>query len=481
MSTFDEWLRIIGFSRGNPFASKVADQEDYTLLGDYFFEHRAYASVLNSGLSESCLLHAPRGAGKTATRRMFARRVLSRFQQARPLLVELCDWATVVELAGSAAAVSLKDHILPALYDQAVLALAQSEPPRLLPADTHHQQYLHWLCATHGRGLTPALRERVALRRWIPWPGAPPSPDYALSVMTLRRQMETLIGVVCSLGFSGCYVVLDGVDETAGHTADWAAGAAILAQLLGQHALLKLPDLAFKCFVPSEIFQLLKQGGSVRLDLLSVYELVWSVDELNALLSERLLVYSDNSIPRLAGIAHREVRDQIDRRLCELAAGSPRRLIALGNQLLQSWAATATPEEPYITAAHLAELPPSAPPPKPLPPLPGTDLPTSAVPPLHWRPNGKLYRGHEEISDSDKTITPLQRRALELLFAQPGKLVSDTRLAQDVYELGELVGPDDKERLRKLFSRLIRLIEPDEKNPVYIKRLSGGYRLDNAE
>lgn len=497
MSQIDSWHEQIGFSLGSPFASAAADGGEADLLEHYFVRHRAYNAVLNGGLWRSCILHAPRGAGKSATRLLFSKDVLGRFQHARPLLVELCNWNGVVEAAGDPDAVRLREHILPELLRQAVIALAEHEPPSAHISNHDLNQHLLWLCANYAPR-APGRRRGLERRGWLS-ATIRPHEDYALTDMKPEEQLAVLIDVIRALGFSGCYIVVDGVDETAGQIDRWQGWAQIIEQLLGDLQLLKVPALAFKCFLPSEIVALLQERRRIRFDRLDLHELTWSVDELAELLRSRLLYFSEGAIPGLAFIAEPMIRPYIDRRICELAQGSPRELIRLGHQLFLRCMHTASSDQPPIRAEHLQALveaatkaPAAAPalaeqaPAQPQPIVRPAATPAAVAlnvgtPRLVRRRDGRYYRGDEEIPQSDN-LPMLQKRLLDYLYSNRNVLLDSERIIEHLRDGARIDMKLERDSLRKLVARLRDAIEIDPKNPVYIIYRKGGYyRLDNAD
>jgi hypothetical protein len=471
MLTLTEWLVKVGFQGQNPFARKQADEEGEQLQ-EYFIEHRSYNEILDAGQPRSSILHAPRGAGKSTTRRMFERSCQAYAPHLRPLLVQLIDWMPIVEQAGSVAAVGPR-HYLDEILRQAVLALGEeAAPPPAPPLVLDLAGYLNWICLTYSTYLTYRQRQALAERGWAPERDPGRLAEYAVDTLPVERALRLLAEILGELGYGACYVLIDGVDELFQTTANWEAGADLLAPLLGNLRLLEIPRLVFKCFVPSEIVAVLRQREILRQDRIACYGLEWDRYLLKTLLQARLEVFSDGLVSSLASLAP-EIRD-IDDRLCA-AAGSPRELLNLGDRLFQTCAQEADDNHLFIQPRQLERLLATGDAP-PAPALTAPHATPPAVPPLRICDDGRIWRGDELIDRSEK-LPKLQRRLLDYLYTRRGQLCENQKIIDYVWD-GELPSGDDG--LRKLVKRVIEFIEPDPKDPVYIKNLRGFYRLDNA-
>lgn len=459
MLSLDEWLQRVGFSSGNPFALKWADDER-DRLQEYFVEHGAYHAVLDAGAPRSGLLYARRGAGKSSTRLMFEAACAG--AAPPPLLVRLSDWMPVVEAGGGAApgARALLAELL-RLY---VAALAEAAPPAAaLPPD--EAGALRWVCRRHADYLLPAGRAALARAGWL---DDGPDEAHSLAALPVLRVLEVLARATRGLGFPACYVVIDGVDELYETAASWEAGADLLAPLLSNVRLLEVPHLAFKCFVPTEVFQTLRERGQLRCDRFACTELTWGPELLGRLLRGRLLAYSDGQIESLAMCAEPDAGD-VDGALCR-AAASPRELLALGEQIVQAAARDATDERLLLRRAHLERAVAPEQPARPAPA--GAPGPRPAgPPPLRLAPDGGLWRGDEPIEGA--RLSPLQRRLLEYLYANSGTICSTDQLIDVTWSDRER--PNDRDSLRRLVERLVEIIEPDPRSPVYLERIYGGY------
>ena len=84
-----------------------------------------------------------------------------------------------------------------------------------------------------------------------------------------------------------------------------------------------------------------------------------------------------------------------------------------------------------------------------------------------------------QCEGKDERLTPKQAKLLELFIQNPGRLLTRKRLIREVWYT-DYTG--DTRTLDVHMSWLRQAIEPDPKNPKYLKTIRGmGYRLDFPE
>jgi hypothetical protein len=522
MLSLTEWLRQVGFQGQNPFAIKQADQEGDDLQA-YFVEHPAYNAILDDQFPHNTILHAPRGAGKSSSRRMFEQYCRNRADLLRPLVVDLADWRTIVDRAGSIALLR-PEHYIESLLVQTLAALVADEPYSWVrpPDDPDMAGYLNWLCLACARDLAPKQRKLLHTRGWITERNLDALNEYHLLWLSPVQALTVLSELLQSMGYTTCYIVIDRVDEIAETVADWAAGARLLEPIIGNLRLIEIPGLAFKYFIPSEIVAELHRLGSLRADRIQCFELCWSGHAGQALLREmlqnRLIHFSDGKIESLAARATLDFRD-VDEQLVRAAQGSPRRLLSLGELLFQACADSADDDHLLIQPAHLdvaweklaareqreqrTDIANSVAAPEQVlihaavaDPERSMAVPSeqarpqstagvtarhteTGIPPLRIKGDGSIWRGDTEI-DGWAALPPLQRRFIQYLYTHRGKLCGKEELLATVWQGKD--SPSDEDALRKLAQRVIHFIEPDPRKPVYIKKIRGGdYCLLNAD
>jgi hypothetical protein len=463
-----EWLARVGFSEGNPFALKWAEDE-CDRLHEYFVDHQVYHAIIDTGSARSTILHAPRGVGKSSTRRMFEAYCQAHESRLRALLLPLIDWMPLVERA--AGSVIGPRDLLAELLRLFVVALAELPESVATPLPPDEGGYLRWICMTYADYLRPSRRATLAMRGWLPppdWPAAE-AELYRLDDLPVLSCFELIARISAAIGCACCYVVVDGVDELCVTSGDWHAGADLLAPLLGNLRLLEVPGLAFKAFVPSDVVAVLRKRGMLREDRVAILELSWTPPLLNELLRSRLTVFSEGAVPSLALLAVPELAD-LDQQLCAASAGSPRALLKLGEQLIQACARGASDDDLLLRPVHLREA---------LAATGLTAVTAPGLPLLRLESDGTAWIGPRMVEGS-RELTALQRRLLSYLYAQRGKICSTDELIAHVWSLDRQ--PSDPKSLHNLVNRLIEQIEPDPTSPRYIERRRGGaYVLRNSE
>ncbi|MEI6180821.1 MAG: helix-turn-helix domain-containing protein [Chloroflexales bacterium] len=463
-----EWLARVGFSEGNPFALKWAEDER-DRLHEYFVEHHAYHAMIDADMPRSILLHAPRGAGKSSTRRMFTAYCQAHEARLHVMLLQLTDWMPIVERVGTTK-IGPRD-LLAEVLRLFMVALAELPIDPGVPLAPDEASYLRWIGATYGDYLRPSQRATCIARGWLAAPDEPQA-DLAhasLASLPVLRCFELITQIATALGRPRCYLIIDGVDELCTTSADWTAGADLLIPLLGNLRLLEVPGFAIKCFVPTEIVKVLRERGQLREDRLVTVELRWSVTLLRELLRSRLMVFSESKIESLAMIAVADLAD-IDQQLCRAAVGSPRRLLNLGDNVVRACARDATDDDLLVHQTHVwAAIADEA----PAPEVPTVSAaPPQDVPRLRLDPDGSVWRGDVQLPEGHR-LTNLQRRLLTYLYEHPNKLCSTEELIRYVWAGRN--EPSDKDSLRRLADRLVELIEPNPHEALYLERLYGGF------
>lgn len=477
-----EWLQRVGFLN-NPFALKQADDEG-DQLNEYFVAHPSYNTIVDSTILRSNILHAPRGSGKSSLRRMFQLHCQRDTAEPRTLVVQMTDWMPITARRSVASVIPPEDHFHE-LARRVVLALAQSEhtpwAQRGLRADVAQQ--VSWLCLSYNDYLIPAERRTLARYGWLP--EAFDCRPYAIDRLPIARRVQLLADLVQGLGFRGCYVLIDGVDELLETAADWAAGANLIEALLANLAIVEAAQIAFKFFIPSEVVYELQARGRLRGDRIQVLGVQWDDTLLQELLSRRLQAFSNGLIERLAQLNASPSTADIDGAIVQAAAGSPRALLNLGDALFQIRANRADDQKTFIepddlewamVAVGLA-LPAalaawSAAPPPNSPQLAAPPDEPEGGPLLELKPNGEIWLG-DQIFTKWGQLTPLQRRFVSYLYENRARLCTHQEVIDHVWA----TKPADNDSLRKLVDRMIALLEPDPKNPRYIQKVPGYLRL----
>lgn len=500
MLKLSEWLTRVGFQRGNPFALKEADHEG-DFLQQYFFEHPAYNQLLDVAQSASGILAAPRGAGKSSIRRMFAANYANPIFEQRILLIPFTDWMPLATTIDQPDFINAFPHIeeiarliVPALAQSTELSWIKS------PASPDLRWQLNQLCIASSDYLMPSEYERLEDAGWIipSTHNVHQVPRRLPSVM----QLDSIARLLLEMGFRACYILIDRIDELAATTADWERCAQMIAPLICNVRLNEISGLSFKYFLPYELVTVLLQSYGLRTDRILFANLYWEEAQLLKLLEMRLSSFSDGFIPRLAALAPPTLH-KIDEQIVRSANGSPRNLLNLGDWLFQACAASATDNELQILPVHLRwaqaqlqrwlqsgstsfagsrDLDSHTSTSGTIVPvdlnLSSTTADLSSIPLLRLL-DGVIWRG-DTILDGWENLPPMQLRLLQYLYDKRGKVCNKEAIIAHVWAGKAQPAGDDS--LRKLAERLIEFIEPDPVHPVYIQKIRGGhYRLDNSE
>lgn len=495
MLRLEEWLRVVGFERGNPFAKKQTEAEGSELQA-YYIEHPTFSLLRETDVPRSVVLYASRGAGKSAARRMFEEHCIIFAPLIRPLMVSLIDWTWATEMGRPIEAITVRDH-QEELFRQLVVALAQahSQPFLTVPSDPDLLGYARWLCTTYGQYLVPSARQQLIDRGLLVTAERSALSSYDLFQLPTNRRLAMLVNVIRALGFKTCYVVVDCLDELAQTAHNWSLGAKLVAPLFGNLAMFETEGLVLRCFIPSEILAVLREDGVLREDRIQCVPLDWSDKAGNQLLyemlSRRLQLFSDGQLRSLASLAVHDLRD-LDGRLVAAARHSPRRLLTLGDLLFRACAASADSNNILIDMAHLdqalrqlASLPDEPQMDALAEQLLLVDTEEQAsqlgkhdqIPLLELRSDGSIYRGASPI-EGWQELPLRQRQLLEYLYQHRGAMCRKQDIIDHVWREYQL---NDESALRKLADRLIMFLESDPAHPVYIEKIRGGhYMLKNT-
>ena len=486
MLSLEDWLRKVGFQAGNPFARKQADEEG-DALQIYFVEHPAYNVLRDLERPRSVILHAPRGAGKSTARRMFEEYCAINAAWLRPLVVPLMNWTWTLETGRPINQISLREY-LEELFRQIVVAVTHNLD-QININKIHNQEmagYWNWLCCTYGQYLRPSEQKRLVEAGLINSVDCAELAPYNLLRFPLDRRLLTLSHMIQALGFGTCYILIDRVDEFIATVANWQLGADLLTPFVANLPMVETPGLVLRCFVPSEVIDILQDRRLLRTDRIQCVPVTWSGPDgqkrLLEMLQRRLQAFSNDNIKSLSSLAP-DLR-ALDKQLVEAAQESPRQLLNLGDLLLNICAQHADDDNLLIRSEYLeialatiksqhshnelnvtCDAQPSP-----------TGL-KNTVPLLLLNPDGSIYRGTEPIEGWEH-LPARQRRLLEYLYEQRGSLCRKDQIIAAVWT-GDDIG--DEDTLRKLAERLQKFIERDPKNPIYLKKVRGGnYLLNNT-
>jgi hypothetical protein len=454
--------------------------------------------MLGSGLQpKTTFLFANRGCGKSANRCMIEDYCRSQEIEGSVLAILYKDLRSVLRTAdGDLTQVTLRLHIdeilrqgVLALLDhldrhpQSAQQLYENNQPRwaaLTPPTYLTPVFVNRLLRQAGGlsvGLTAAkLQAAVRQRAWggifskiekesrltvqllalllntHATPDAKPTPSPV-------TQLKEFVELLCFLNFDAAYILVDCVDELPETAEDPQAGVDLLHPLLEDLALLELPNLAFKFFLPTEMQPAIK--SIVRTDRIMLRHVTWEEDDLRRLLEARLRAFSDGRISSLNQVSDVGLKD-IDTRLIRQAVGSPRNLIRLGEFIFSEHCRLAVEERVEINdhdweqalRRYWSEL----------------GLQMDYI-------TGRVVVAGRELAPG--ALTPGEYDLLQFLYEHAGQLctVDDIAYGTRGTEAGAEV---DANAITQAVRRLRKKIEPGD-NSLFIINIPGkGYRLDHA-
>jgi hypothetical protein len=161
---------------------------------------------------------------------------------------------------------------------------------------------------------------------------SPGTPAVGNSEGPLKVHLEELVRLIKSIGFRSVYVLVDKVDETAETGNNAEASFLLMKPLLRDLELLQLRGIGFKFFLWDKIEPHYREYA--RPDRLQQFELSWSGDEMNKMLSRRLGAFSAGVVTDLGQLAAAETAEPLQMMVVMFAAGSPRDMIRICREIL---------------------------------------------------------------------------------------------------------------------------------------------------
>ena len=491
----DHWLTLIGFG-ANPFGTREAESEGAE-LGQYFVEYPYFDEVLGSGLQpRTTLLFADRGCGKSANRCMIKDYCRSQRIEGNVLAIPYTNFRAVFQAAGGdPAQVTQGMHIheilrqgVSALLDhlcrhpELIQRLYENNRPRwvtLTPPTYLTPTFINHLLrqCSPGLGLTAAALQKAVRKQALEDLLTTTRDEARLTVQLLAlllnaqassdaepapppvAQLQELVEFLRFLEFDAAYILVDRVDELPETSQSPQSSVDLLRPLLDDLALLELPHLAFKFFLPTEMQPAVE--AIARTDRIVFRHVTWTSSDLQRLLEARLKAFSDGRVSSLSQVGDVNLKD-LDGQLVEQAVGSPRNLIRLGELVFSEHCRLPVDDRVQIDTGdwkrarrqYWSELG------------------------LHVdRVTGRVTVAGRELSVD--MLTPHEYDALQFLYDHAGQLCAKDELAYSIYDVETKAGVSDG-AIDQTVSRLRKKIEPGEE-PLFIITIPGkGYRLDHA-
>ncbi len=343
----------LGFSN-HPFAKTNADEEPN--LKSYFVPPPYFDSVVGDALLPCAnIILAPRGAGKTAQRRMVENySIEKRFLAVTYDRFEFAAGETIENI-------TLQYHLRNILIRILIsyLSYASESPDVIKQLSKKEQSQLSLFINTYlgdltGERLQELMKELKSLPEkfkefWsthigvlesvanfllkqydfesIDLPNAPQE-EKRLSE-TYKYQLEILLILVKKLGFSSIYVLVDRPDETELTGNDPGKTYLLIKPLLKDLELLGLEGYGFKFFLWDQIEPFFRKDA--RPDRIAQYKLKWTMNNLKKVLSARLKAFSGGTIADFNSIMTKDtdIPYDIDDIICLMSNGSPRNMIRM--------------------------------------------------------------------------------------------------------------------------------------------------------
>jgi hypothetical protein len=352
-----EFLAKLGFNE-NPFQFTNAHEEEQ--LQSYFVPPPYFDSVWgNPDSPQSHVIFAPRGGGKSAQRRMIEYKAqetgvfaitYDRFEQLETTDLEKLgiDYhlRNIIRLG-------LLGFLLE-YQSRAFMPLSFSKAERE-QVETLCHHYLGSIARLEALSALNSLRTLSSKAKQVlkEWAGPISSlisavlPKMGSGQMRIdlgipyhaerldsptKAHLEIVRDLIKSVGFRSLYILVDKVDETpvTGNNSD--ASFQLVKPLLRDLELLQMRGIGFKFFLWDTLQQHYRKYA--RPDRLQQFDLAWTEDEINQMLSRRLEAFSDGKVKSLAPLTEDRLANALGYIVVDFASGSPRDMIRVCQYIL---------------------------------------------------------------------------------------------------------------------------------------------------
>jgi hypothetical protein len=354
-----EFLTRLGFTE-NPFQFTNADEEEH--LQTYFIPPPYFGSVWGDPQRPSShVIFAPRGGGKSAQRRMIEYRAQS--ENVFAVTYDRFEKLDAVDLHTIGLDFHLRNIIELILlgflleYKGRELQAPSFSSPQREQIESLCGQYLGKINRLEALDALKSLRTlssraKQALREWsgpvnalvsaalashgVHSPGLGPGIQMGQSSSAgeapSKIHLEIAIGLLKSIGFDSVYILVDKVDETPKTGNDAEDSFLLIKPLLRDLELMQLRDVGFKFFLWDKLQPAYREYA--RPDRLQQFELSWSKDDINKMLSRRLEAFSEGRIKDLSQLTSANLATGLQVMVTIFASGSPRDMIRICQQIM---------------------------------------------------------------------------------------------------------------------------------------------------
>lgn len=339
----------LGFTQ-HPFSKTNADEEEF--LHEYFVPPPYFDAIIGDALSpSSAIVLAPRGAGKTAQRKMVEADALKSGYLA--VTYDRFEFSNTQKLSDISLQYHLRNIIIRILVS--FVSYLSESPDVIKKLSKEEKNHLaifvkSYLGDLTGDSIQELLNELKSLpdkfkEFWHKNVGFMESvvnfllktyelegidlPDVRQDekrlTETYKYQLETLKLFVQKIGFKSIYILIDRPDETEKTGNDPEKTYVLIQPLIKDLELLGLSGYGFKFFLWDQIEPYFRQDA--RPDRVPQYQLNWNRSRLRKALSKRLMTYSSGNIKSFSDLMKNN--EQVDDTICLLANGSPRNMIRI--------------------------------------------------------------------------------------------------------------------------------------------------------
>lgn len=346
----------LGFEN-HPFTKTNADEEPR--LNEYFVPPPYFDAIVGDSQSPSAsVVLAPRGAGKTAQRRMVESHAIK--SQFLAVTYDRFEFSSGEKVKDIALQYHLRNIIMRILLSFLSYASENVDVINSLAKDEKRQVSIFiqsYLGNITGDKLQELMKELKSLPErfksfWKTKVGFMEPlvffllKNYNLEPIdlpdikqeekrlaeTYKYQLELLLHLVNKLGFKSIYILIDRPDETEETGNNPEATYRLIKPLIKDLELLGLKGYGFKFFLWDQIEPYYREDA--RPDRISQYKLNWKRSSLKSVLSSRLKVFSENKISRFQQLVDPSIRRDIDEIICLMSNGSPRNMIRICERIL---------------------------------------------------------------------------------------------------------------------------------------------------
>lgn len=349
-------INSFGFTE-DPFAYTNADEEER--LSSYFVKPPYFESVTgDSNAPSTCVVLAPRGAGKSAQRRMTEEWCLK--NKVLPVTYDRFEFSQGVGVREISLSYHLRNIITRALLNLMIFASENPEKIKSLPKE--QRRVLNILCHNYlgdmtGQDVEDAINNIKSFPQklkdfWNRNVGFLDSLlNFVLKTFELEKidlpaarqeekklnssykyQLETIYSIARAFGFSSIYILIDKVDETELTGNNPENSFVLIEPLIRDLEILSLKGYGFKFFLWDQIYPFFKEAA--RPDRVSQYSLTWTRGQLKSMLGERLKAFSNDKVLSLDDLINDRLLTQLDDIVTIMGWYSPRNVIRFCQEIM---------------------------------------------------------------------------------------------------------------------------------------------------